>query len=312
MTEQHQKYDHLFSNIKPNAIGGIKIFGRNDGYRKPQKYDEVTNLENKIWAGLYQNQERQLDQYACREYLLGIKTLPIPRDRFPSFNDISSLIENSTGWSLFPAAGFLDEELFFDLNASRQFPVTDIVRQSPRFDEKYAGQTIQNDQGYTPEPDIFHDIQGHVPFLMNKDYARFLADMGKLGYALIKDEKDLGSELVSHNLKRLQNFAWWTYEFGLVKNHGETDRFRRKPNDIDVEIYGAGIISSYDETRNVVQCAKGESNRAKFLPFDMEEIVMTRFDYSDIQDRYFVVESMQELYKSFYEHQNLFWYNGKN
>ncbi|NQV37108.1 MAG: hypothetical protein HQ509_03770 [Candidatus Marinimicrobia bacterium] len=312
MTEQHQKYDHLFSNIKPNAIGGIKIFGRNDGYRKPQKYDEVTNLENKIWAGLYQNQEWQLDRYACREYLLGIKTLPIPRDRFPSFNDISSLIENSTGWSLFPAAGFLDEELFFDLNASRQFPVTDIVRQSPRFDEKYAGQTIQNDQGYTPEPDIFHDIQGHVPFLMNKDYARFLADMGKLGYALIKDEKDLGSELVSHNLKRLQNFAWWTYEFGLVKNHGETDRFRRKPNDVDIEIYGAGIISSHDETRNVVQCAKGESSRSKFLPFDIEEIVMTRFDYSDIQDRYFVVESMQELYKSFYEHRDLFWYNGNN
>ncbi len=113
-----------------------------------------------------------------------------------------------------------------------------------------------------------------------------------------------------HNLKRLQNFAWWTYEFGLIKNNNETDKYRRKANNIEYEIYGAGIISSYDETQNVVNCGVGKSERSRFLPFDIEEIVMTRFDYSDIQDRYFVANSMEDLYHSFHANQDLFWYTG--
>ncbi|MCH7762791.1 MAG: hypothetical protein IIB95_03515 [Candidatus Marinimicrobia bacterium] len=310
MTKQYTQYDRLFKNVIPNAVGGIKIFGKNDPFEKPQQYDAVTNLENKIWEDLFINLERLLDQYASKEYLLGIRTLPIPHDRFPEFDAISPLIENSTGWSLISVAGFLDEELFFALNANRKFPVTDIIRKSPRFEEKYAGMDIQNDEGYTPEPDVFHDVQGHVPFLMNKDYADFMHDMGTLGYEIIKDEKGLGPELISHNLKRLQNFAWWTYEFGLVKNTGETDSFRRKANDIDYEIYGAGIISSYDETNNIIECAKGNSDHSQFIPFDIEDVVMTRFDYSEIQDRYYTVNSMTDLYNSYYENKDIFWYEG--
>jgi len=310
MTEDFTQYDYLFKNIIPNAVGGIRIYGKNDPYKKPQKYDEVTNKENKIWEDLFVRLELLLNQYASREYLIGLRTLPIPNDRFPEFEAVSPLLENSTGWGLLPVAGFLEEELFFDMNSKRMFPVTDIIRQSPRFDKKYEGINIQNEKGYTPEPDIFHDVQGHIPFLMNKDYSDFLCDMGKLGLEIIKDEKKLGLELVAHNLKRLQNFAWWTYEFGLVKNTGETDQFRRKRNDIDYEIYGAGIISSYDETNNIVSCAKGNSTHSIFLPFNIEEVVMTCFDYSEIQDRYYVINSMSELYKSFNENKDLFWYLG--
>jgi phenylalanine-4-hydroxylase len=310
MTEDYTKYDYLFRNIIPNAVGGIRIYGKNDPYQKPQKYSEVTNLENKIWEDLFVKLELLLNQYSSREYLIGLRTLPIPNDRFPEFKTVSPLIENSTGWVLVPVAGFLEEELFFEMNSKRMFPVTDIIRQSPRFEKKYEGINIQNDEGYTPEPDIFHDVQGHSPFLMNINYANFLCDMGKLGLEIIKDEKRLGLELVAHNLKRLQNFAWWTYEFGLVKNTGETDQFRRKRNDIDYEIYGAGIISSYDETNNIVSCAKGISTYSTFLPFNIEEVVMTCFDYSEIQDRYYVINSMSELYKSFNENKDLFWYLG--
>ena len=114
------------------------------------------------------------------------------------------------------------------------------------FDEKYSGTDIKNNKGYTPEPDIFHDIQAHVPFLMNKDYAKFMWEIGILGDEIIKDHRNLGPDLVTHNLKRLQNFAWWTYEYGLIKNMGDSDHLRRLPNDIDFEIYGAGIISSVD------------------------------------------------------------------
>ena len=310
MVSQSTKYDHLFKNVIPNSIEGIKFFGVDDPYIIHQKYDDVTNLENRIWGELFQKLEFLLDQYASCEYLLGLRTLPIPNNMFPKFESISPLIENSTGWTLVPVAGFLDEELFFEINKKRQFPVTDIIRQSPRFDEKYAGIDIQNDKGYTPEPDIFHDIQAHVPFLMNKDYAQFMLEIGVLGDEIIKDHRGLGSDLVSHNLKRLQNYAWWTYEYGLIKNTGESDTFRRVSNDIDYEIYGAGIISSYDEVTNVVECAKGLSDRSKFVPYDIEELVITCFDYSNIQDRYYVIESMESLYDSFQNNKELFRFEG--
>tara|TARA_B100000427_G_scaffold329391_1_gene345376 strand:- start:2042 stop:2971 length:930 start_codon:yes stop_codon:yes gene_type:complete len=307
---QRSKYDKLFKNVIPNSVGGIKIFTTHDNYIISQKYDEVTNLENRIWSELFQNLEFVLDQYASKEYLLGLRSLPIPNNMFPDFNAISPLIENSTGWTLLPVAGFLNEELFFEINTKRQFPVTDIIRKSPRFDEKYLGVKIENDAGYTPEPDVFHDVQAHTPFLMNKDYANFMWEIGLLGYEIIKNKNGLDQDLVSHNLKRLQNFSWWTYEYGLLKNHGGTDRFRRQKNDIKYEIYGAGIISSLDEVRNVVSCAKGESTKSRFLPYDIEEIVMTCFDYSHIQDRYFVIDSMDELYNSFSENKDLFWFKG--
>ena len=308
--EKYTKYDHLFNNRFPNTYGGIQIFGKNNSYLKPQDYNNVTNLENKIWQNLYINLDSLLDQYVSREYLLGMRTLPIPIDRFPEFDVISPLLENATDWQLTPVAGFLTEELFFDLNANRKFPVTDIIRKSPRFDEKYKGINIQNDQGYVPEPDIFHDIQGHVPFLINRDYANYLHDVGVLGHAILNDERGLGHELVAHNLKRLQNFAWWTYEFGLIKNSGETDQFRQNKNDIDYEIYGAGIISSYDETSNIIECAKGNSSFSKFISFDIEEIVMTRFDYSNIQNRYYIINTMNDMYQAFKDNQNLFWFEG--
>ena len=310
MVAESTKYDHLFKNIIPNAVGGIQIFGKDDAYLKPQKFDDITNFENKIWAELFQNLEFLLDQYASKEYLLGLRTLPIPNNMFPEFEAISPLIENSTGWKLVPVAGFVDEELFFELNKNREFPVTDIIRHSPRFDEKYSGTEIQNDEGYTPEPDIFHDVQAHVPFLMNKHYADFLVEMGVLGNEIIKDERGLGLDLVAHNLKRLQNFAWWTYEFGVVKNTGKTDRFRRTANDIDYEIYGAGIISSLDETKSLIACAKGESKHSEFKPFDIQEIAMTRFDNSTIQDRSFVAESMESVYSEFRQHKDLFRFEG--
>jgi len=306
----NEKYDYLFSNLRPQTIEGIYIFGKNDQYIINQDYSLITNLENQIWADLYIKLELLLDQYSSKEYLLGIKSLPIPRDRFPDFNAISPIIENSTGWSLLPVAGFLDEELFFEVNANKQFPVTDIIRKSPRFDKKYLDRVIKNEEGYTPEPDIFHDIQAHVPFLMNKEFAEFLADVGKLGHEIIVDTRKLGPELVAHNLKRLQNFAWWTYEFGVIKNNGDADSYRRNNNDIDYEIYGSGIISSYDETNNIIQCAKGESKRSKFLPFDIEEIIMTRYDFSNIQERYYVIDSMEDLYETYYDNKSLFFYEG--
>ena len=95
-----------------------------------------------------------------------------------------------------------------------------------------------------------------------------------------------------------------------MKNNGETDSLRRNTNDIDYEIYGAGIISSYDETANIVKCAKKESTHSIFFPYDIDEIVMTCLDYSAIQKRYYVIDSMNDLYDSFKSNGDLFWYEG--
>ena len=228
MLIDNEKYDYLFSNHRPQTIEGIYIFGKDDKYLIDQNYSLISDVENQIWSDLYIKLELLLDQYSSKEYLSGIQSLSIPRKRFPDFSAISPIVEDSTGWTLLPVAGFLDEELFFEVNAQRKFPVTDIIRKSPRFDKKYQERNIQNDEGYTPEPDIFHDIQAHTPFLVDNKFAEFLADVGKLGHEIIIDKRKLGSELVAHNLKRLQNFAWWTYEFGLIKNNRKTDSIRKK------------------------------------------------------------------------------------
>tara|TARA_B100000214_G_C23940942_1_gene615689 strand:- start:396 stop:1328 length:933 start_codon:yes stop_codon:yes gene_type:complete len=310
MIKQSTKYDYLFKNIIPNSIDGIKIFGKKDKYYKPQLYDRVTIVENTIWSELFQNLQFLLDQYASKEYLLGLRSLPIPNNKFPNFDLISPIIESKTGWTLIPVSGFLDEELFFELNKEKKFPVTDIIRKSPRFDEKYAKLKIQNNKGYTPEPDIFHDVQAHVPFLVDCEYAHFMWEVGLLGDEIIKDHRSLGKDLVSHNLKRLQNFAWWTYEYGLIKKSLTTDSLRKINNDIEYEIYGAGIISSFDEIINIIDCAKQKSRKSKFLPYDIEEMVLTCFDYSNIQDRYYVVDSMESLYSSFTKNKDLFFFEG--
>ena len=138
---------------------------------------------------------------------------------------------------------------------------------------------IVNDEGYTPEPDIFHDVQGHIPLLANTEYSNFLHKVGILGDKIIKNELGLSRDLVDHNLKRLQNFAWWTYEFGLLKKQNvNTD------NDIDYEIYGSGILSSQSEILNIVNCAKNKSDQSVFLPYDIDEIILTSFNYSNIQE----------------------------
>jgi phenylalanine-4-hydroxylase len=302
-------FDELFFNVKPNAVGGIKIFTRDMPYRIEQHYEKLTAAENNIWARLFERLIDPLERYASKEYVQGLRELDLPSDRFPRFAALSAQIERKTGWKLAPVAGFLDEWVFFTLMSNAEFPVTDIIRRSQRFYEKYQGVKIQNEEGYTPEPDIFHDVRGHVPFLMDQAYGDALVEIGKTGVEILQNARGFSPELVTHNLRRLQNFTWWTYEFGVLIKQ-PNDAYRRLPNDMDHEIYGAGILSSYDEVMNVVACSHGKSQLSRLISFDFEEVVMTRFDYSAIQDRYFVIESMAKLYQDFLENRRMFFFAG--
>ncbi|MFQ6607127.1 MAG: hypothetical protein ACE5EE_01175 [Fidelibacterota bacterium] len=310
MFEAYNNYDHLFFNVKPHAVGNIRIFGTKDDYLIEQNYHSIAAEEHKIWHHLSHKLAPLLDQYASEEYLRGLPALHLNDAVIPDFTELSTQLKKLSGWQVTPVAGFLDEYVFFSLTAQFKFPVTDIIRTSRRFDEKYAGVRIQNEDVYTPEPDIFHDVRGHLPFLTDEAYGHYVWEMARLGLELIEDERGLGPQLIAHNLKRLQNLAWWTYEFGVMKKSSRTDSLRKKPNDMDYDIYGAGILSSYNEVTNVILCAQGKAHSSRFLPFDIEEACLTRFDYSDIQDRYYVIDSMESLYKEFHDHTDLFWFEG--
>lgn len=310
MIYAYTKFDHLFFNVRPNVISGIKIYGRDDTYPIEQDYNAITGEEQDIWQRLFRRLIDALDQYAPKIYLQGVEAMGLSMDLWPNFAELSPKVKAASGWELVSVAGFLDEFLFFELSAERKFPITNIVRQSKHFEAKYEGVTISNRNEYTPEPDIFHDIRGHASYLMNRDYGDFLFDVGEVGYELVCNERGFDLQLVAHNVKHLQNFAWWTYEFGIMKKQSSSDSVRQSPNDIDHEVYGSGILSSYDELRNEAACSKKRSNASEMLPFDMEEVVITRFDYSEIQDRYYVIESFSSLHDAFRENRDLFFYEG--
>jgi len=305
MIETFQKHDNLFKNVKPNAIFNIVIFSKDENWQILQDYSGVSPEENKIWSQLYSKVIPVAKKYGSKEFTIGLQKLNLCEESFPNIQKISDKIKSITDWEVVTVAGFLDEFLFFELNATKRFPSTDIIRQSLRFSEKYKSTPIKNEYGYTPEPDVFHDVFGHMPFLTDQNYCDFIAEIGQLGLEILENKRGFSQELVAHNLKRLQNFAWWTYEFGIMENQGSNSE-----NTLNYEIYGAGILSSYDEIINVVECSKGTSNRSKFIPYDIEQIAMMRFDYSEIQDRYYVIKSMQDLYKSFRQNKELFLYEG--
>ena len=307
MVEAYKKHDYLFSNVKQNTIGNIVIFSKKDKWKIQQDYHSVSVNETQIWKNLYSKVIDVANQYGSFEFIQGIEKLKLYSKEFPNINAISTRIKSMTDWEVVTVAGFLDEYLFFELNANHCFPSTDIIRKSKRFANKYEMTPIKNEFGYTPEPDVFHDVFGHMPFLTDQNYCDFIADIGQLGYEILLNEKGLSPELVAHNLKRLQNYAWWTYEFGVMKNQNDIP-----DNKLDIQIYGAGILSSYDEIKNVVNCSKGLSTNSIFIPYDIEEIALTRFDYSEIQDRYFVINSMEELYQSFRNNKEIFLYEGNN
>jgi len=217
----------------------------------------------------------------------------------PNLHEISAALNNRTSWKIKPVSGFVDEIIFFKLISKCYFPSSDIIRLSAKFNNKYKGLNVKNNLSYTPEPDIFHEIFGHAPFLMNKKYCKLLQDIGKLGCNIIND-MGFNDDLKYHNLKRLQNFVWWTLEFGLVS----------KNINKDFNILGAGILSSIDEIDNVINSIKYKNRYSQLINYDIEKVVFTCFDYSNLQDRYYHINSFSYLYDSFYSNKEIFLFKG--
>lgn len=217
-------------------------------------------IEHQTWATLLGNQQRVLPGRACREFLNGLEVIDFPRDHIPRLADISDRVEACTGWRLVRVDGIVPDAEFFALLASRHFPSTDFIRKPEEL-------------GYTPAPDMFHDLMGHVPLLTDRRFCAFFERFGQVGVKAF--------ELDHPAREWLPRIYWYTVEFGLIREGNEH------------HIYGSGILSSPDEVLFSL------SDQTHKCPFDIEVMSAEPYDIWHMQQKLFVIESFDQLEQSF-------------
>lgn len=193
---------------------------------------EFTEEQHDIWKTLYNRQLPRVRQHACREFLIGFDLLELPSDSIPKINDLNEKITPATGWkTVRTSVRYTDAVPWYHEFAKRHFLITDYMRERHEMD-------------FTPEPDMFHDIFGHLPFMMLPEYAA-LEDMFAPAFLRANDEQ-------RENIKRL---AWFSTEFGLIQENGER------------KIFGAGLISSASELDRVI------AGETPIMPFTIENVI---------------------------------------
>ncbi|MHB1283198.1 MAG: phenylalanine 4-monooxygenase, partial [Metallibacterium scheffleri] len=215
--------------------------------------------DHQIWATLFQRQRALLPGRACSAFLDTQHALGMTSEAIPRFDQLNRHLRAATGWELIGVEGLLPEAVFFDHLAQRRFPVTWWIRRADQLD-------------YIAEPDLFHDLFGHVPLLMNPVFADYMQAYGQGG---LRAQREFGDEALL-NLTRLY---WYTVEFGLMR---EPDGLR---------IYGAGIVSSKGES--IYSLESPAPNR---IGFDLERVMRTRYRIDSYQKTYFVIDSFEQLF----------------
>lgn len=223
-----------------------------------QDWASYTAEEHDIWRTLFRRQESLLRGRAAAEFVAGISDLGVAADGIPDFRRLSDVLGRATGWSIVAVPGLVPDGIFFEHLANRRFPSTCFIRRRDQLD-------------YLQEPDVFHDIFGHVPMLVNPVFADYMQAYGQGGL------KALGLGAL-HNLARLY---WYTVEFGLI----ETPEGLR--------IYGSGIVSSKGESVYSV-----EDPRPNRLGFDLMRVMRTKYRIDDFQSTYFVIRDFEELFEA--------------
>jgi phenylalanine-4-hydroxylase len=228
---------------------------RND-YVIAQGWERYTGEDHAIWRTLYDRQSHLLPGRACRPYLEGLKGLEIAADGIPDFRRLSDVLGRATGWQVVAVPGLVPDDVFFRHLANRRFPATSWIRRPDQMD-------------YLQEPDVFHDVLGHVPILMNPVFADYLQAYGLGGLKA----QALGA---LHNIARLY---WYTVEFGLIMTAE------------GLRIYGSGIVSSRTESIYAL-----ESPKPKRIAFDLMRIMQTAYRIDDLQLSYFVIDGFDQLF----------------
>ncbi len=226
-----------------------------------QAWDSYSAQEHDRWDRLFRRQQEVTKGRACSAALKAMAQLELSPSGIPHMGRLSDRLEKITGWRVVPVAELVPDEIFFDHLANRRFPAGAFIRPEAEFD-------------YLQEPDIFHDVFGHVPLLANPVFADFMEAYGKGGQRAMR----LGQ---LHNLARLY---WYTVEFGLIRE------------DEGLRIYGAGILSSPQET--VFALEDASPNR---VGFDVERLMRTKYIIDDFQQTYFVIDSFKALLDACYQ-----------
>ena len=225
-------------------------------YTIPQDWERYTDTEHGVWDTLYKRQMELLPGKAAQSFLDGLTALDLGRGGIPDFAKISDELEKLTGWRIVAVPGLVPDDIFFDMLANRLFPAGNFIRKPDELD-------------YLQEPDVFHDVFGHVPMLTNPVFADYMQAYGEGGQR----------SLDSGCLKNLAALYWYTVEFGLVRT------------DDGLRIYGAGIVSSASES--VFALESPSPNR---LRFDLERVLRTDYRIDDFQQTYFVIDSYKDLF----------------
>ena len=222
-----------------------------------QDYAAYTAEQHAVWAELARRRMPQIERHAAREYLEGFEFLSLPFDRLPNLATLSAKLQPRTGWNATAVSGFLPGPAFFEMLAARRFPTTTTLRGLDSLE-------------YVPEPDIFHDVFGHVPMHAHRVFADFLAHYGQV-CSRIDDEGIL---------ERIGRVFWYTVEFGLIRQDGE------------VKVYGSGLISSNGECSNVIH------RGCEVRPFDLGEVLRTPVKVDEMHHLLFAIESFDEIYEA--------------
>ncbi len=219
--------------------------------------NKFTDEEHAVWRLLYRRQCEILKGRAIGLFMDSLSTLGINPDRIPEFSEVNDILMKRTGWQVVPVPGLIPEEPFFELLANRRFPIGNFIRTMHQLD-------------YIQEPDVFHDLFGHVPILADPTFANYMEEFGRGGLKAYK----MG---LAGKLARLY---WYTVEFGLIQ---EKD---------GLKIYGAGILSS--PTESVFSIESPSPHRVKF---NVDRMLQTQFRIDDFQDIYFVIDSFDQLFR---------------
>ncbi len=229
--------------------------GQRDDWTIDQQWEQYTPEQHAVWKTLFERQSKLLEGRACDEFLAGMRALPIAPDKIPDFRQLSEVLMQHTGWQVVAVPGLVPDEVFFEHLANRRFPAGQFIRSADQLD-------------YLQEPDVFHDVFGHVPLLMNPIIADYIQAYGVGG--LRAKEKGV--------LDLLARVYWYTVEFGLVQ---QKDGLR---------LYGAGIVSSY--TESIFALDDASPNRVRF---DLPRVMQTDYRIDDFQETYFVIRDLDEL-----------------
>jgi len=229
--------------------------GAGSDWTVSQDWSHYTAEEHAVWDTLFERQAKLLPGRASESYLRGLDVLKLSKPGIPDFEELSERLMGLTGWQVVAVPGLVPDDVFFDHMANRRFVAGNFIRRPDQLD-------------YLQEPDVFHDVFGHVPMLADPVFADYLEAYGRGGQRAL----ELGA------LKHLARLYWYTVEFGLI---AEPEGLR---------IYGSGIVSSFAESRFALD--DPSPNR---IAFDLKRVMRTEYRIDDFQQNYFVIPSFDEL-----------------